>query len=84
LTIATQVDDDRCYYPLNPTRGDVDAATLEAWAARPLGPHTTWRGAIPFQVAEGGQIRVNADGGLAPLFAASAGFLHERNTTELS
>jgi uncharacterized cupin superfamily protein len=39
LTIATQVDDDRCYYPLNPTRGDVDAATLEAWAARPLGPH---------------------------------------------
>jgi len=39
LTIATQLDDDRCYYPFHPTHGDVDDATASAWSARPLGPH---------------------------------------------
>jgi uncharacterized cupin superfamily protein len=39
LAIASQGDGDRCYYPLNPTPGDVPPDVLQAWRARPLGPH---------------------------------------------
>jgi uncharacterized cupin superfamily protein len=39
LTIATQEDGDRCFYPLNPTPGDVPPEVVQLWRTRSLGPH---------------------------------------------